>query len=32
VLGAAKAKALYQALQQFETPGNLKQIFALVAK
>lgn len=32
VLGALKAKTLYGFLQKFETPGNLSQIIALVAK
>ena len=32
VLGADKARALYELLQQFETPGNFNEIIALVAK
>jgi 2-methylcitrate dehydratase PrpD len=32
VLGAPKARALYDLLQQFETPGNLNQIISLVAQ
>jgi 2-methylcitrate dehydratase PrpD len=31
VLGAPKARALYDLLQRFETPGHLKQIISLVA-